>query len=68
MHVTIDLSLLLSAGYGCFTEYGQDFRPHRTIRSFYVGQQIQESHIDLSKVIFTDSISINQELISPVNK
>ena len=68
MHVTIDQSLLLWAGYGCFTEYGQDFRPHKTIRSFSVWQQIQESHIDLSKVIFIDSISMSQELITPVNK
>ena len=30
MHVKIDQSLLLWAGSGCFTEYGQDFRSHKT--------------------------------------
>ena len=61
-HVTINQPLLLWAGYGCFTEYGQDIRPRKTFQSLSVWQQIQEPYIDLSQVIFDDLISGNQEL------
>ena len=63
-HVTINQSFILWAGYGRFTEYGQDFRPQKTIWSLSVWQQIQEPHMDLSQVTFDDSISGNQELTS----
>ena len=60
--VTIDLSLLLWSGYGCFTSLGKTLGREKLSKVSLLDNIFKKT--DLSQAILNDSISGNQELTS----